>query len=1197
MDKTPLEASLSLARWTRAKQRPLQAALALVVVTTMMLGLGLQLSPAIAADDLQPGNEEVEMVDDGMSSGGEDEAVGDDDEGEANEPEPDEDEEPADEPERPDAEEAEAEPAADETDENQDAIFEGADELEENQEPQFDENDQLEFGLMGLGGGGNDSPTDVTITMTADKSTARVGDTIEYTITVTNKGGRPATNVKVTDPLIALNENIGTLNGGDSRTFHGSYVVQESDLPGPKKTTAKVTGKGQVEECEWVIFLLWRECEWKTKEFTKTDSVTVSLLPNITLTKEANVSVAKPGDKITYTFTLNNDHSGQLRNVKYRDPRLGNPYKNLRNFGNGKVAAGATETETAVYTVQDADLPGPIDNEVEVVGEYCYSKCGTKNSKWRDFKLTARHTVDLEPNITVTKTPNPTEATVGDVITYTITVTNNQSFKLRDVKVSDPMLWQHPQSIGDVEKNKSRKIEGSYTVTAADLSNETLDNEATVTGKYCSENCWNSNKAKWHNFTLTASASVDLLTPVPTEVDLEVHKTVDKSEPLEGDDVTYTITVTNNGPAHATGVKVKDKLPGGVTYQSDNAGQGSYDPATGIWNVGNLAVDKTATLTITAKVNDGTAGRTITNTARVKHSNPADDNANNNSASAVITPQLRPAPAIKISKTADKDLATVGDEITYTIKIENTGNVTLTNVNITDEMLDLTEMIDTLDTGAKYIVDESKTKYTVQEDDLPGPLSNTANVTAQAAGGHEVSDRATTKVNLYAQPGLKVTKSANKERATVNDEVNFTITVKNTGNVTLNDIKVNDPMLKIKDYNIDTLAPGASVEVKGSYTVKETDLHKHFLINTAGAGVKYGNEYYSDEDTVKVKLWADRGIELIKEADVERGTVGTEVTYTFTVRNTGNIKLTDVTINDAMLGINQNIGNLDVGAQYSFDHKYTITEGDVVEGVLWGDGLLKNTATVTAKAGHKLVSDSDQVTIELYMDAAVDVRKTADRNSYRPGDVITYTITITNTGHVAWRLVSIEDTYDPAMLELISFQTAAGEEVEYNHDEETGSLFWDHFDLGAGESVQYTLQFRSLGTGSVTNEVRAVALLNEEFGRGAEDSVTVRVNRSPVSGGGSGGSGGGDGDGDGGQQDDTVTETDEGPLAGSGDATANEQDGETEPQQEQSANVVVEMIEEPEAGDLPRTGGSSLAYVLPGLLLLSGGWWLRRRLI
>jgi hypothetical protein len=87
-----------------------------------------------------------------------------------------------------------------------------------------------------------------------------------------------------------------------------------------------------------------------------------------------------------------------------------------------------------------------------------------------------------------------------------------------------------------------------------------------------------------------------------TQTDLSIVKSVDNSTPNVGDNIVFTLTVTNSGPSDATGVLVNDLLPTGYTYVSDN-GSGAYSSGTGVWTIGNMINSETAVLNITASVN------------------------------------------------------------------------------------------------------------------------------------------------------------------------------------------------------------------------------------------------------------------------------------------------------------------------------------------------------------------------------------------------------------------------------------------------------------------------------------------------------------------------------------------------------------------------------------------------------------------
>lgn len=123
------------------------------------------------------------------------------------------------------------------------------------------------------------------------------------------------------------------------------------------------------------------------------------------------------------------------------------------------------------------------------------------------------------------------------------------------------------------------------------------------------------------------------VTIVDCEVDLEVVKTVSDPTPFVGDNIVFTIAVNNLGPDNATGVQVVDILPSGYTYVSDNSG-GSYDPATSLWEIGDLLSSESEVLQITATVN---ATGNYLNTAEVS-GNEDDPDLNNNESSVNTSP-------------------------------------------------------------------------------------------------------------------------------------------------------------------------------------------------------------------------------------------------------------------------------------------------------------------------------------------------------------------------------------------------------------------------------------------------------------------------------------------------------------------------------------------------------------------------------
>ena len=176
-------------------------------------------------------------------------------------------------------------------------------------------------------------------------------------------------------------------------------------------------------------------------------------------------------------------------------------------------------------------------------------------------------------------------------------------------------------------------------------------------------------------------------------LDLSVDKTVDTANPVEGQTITYSVTVTNESAADATDVIITDALPTGVTYDSDNAASltddasnpTSYDDTTGEWTIGALNAGNSLTLEITATVDSGAINETqpITNTATLTSSTPTDsDNTNNEDSADITVGELD----LSVTKTVNEPQPAPGETITYSVTVENVSTVNATGVVVTDAL-------------------------------------------------------------------------------------------------------------------------------------------------------------------------------------------------------------------------------------------------------------------------------------------------------------------------------------------------------------------------------------------------------------------------------------------------------------------------------------------------------------------------------
>ena len=166
-------------------------------------------------------------------------------------------------------------------------------------------------------------------------------------------------------------------------------------------------------------------------------------------------------------------------------------------------------------------------------------------------------------------------------------------------------------------------------------------------------------------------------------------KTVSDATPNVGDQITFTVTLSNSGPDTATGVQVTDLLPAGLTFVCATPSQGSYDNVSGVWTVGTVSPGVPQTLSITATVVSPAAQ---TNTGTISDADQFDPNTANNTASATETPQQADLSLVKFVNGQDADSPTgphvaAGSTVTFTYVVTNTGNVPLADVVVSDDKL------------------------------------------------------------------------------------------------------------------------------------------------------------------------------------------------------------------------------------------------------------------------------------------------------------------------------------------------------------------------------------------------------------------------------------------------------------------------------------------------------------------------------
>ncbi|RVT74997.1 DUF11 domain-containing protein, partial [Flavobacterium sufflavum] len=958
-------------------------------------------------------------------------------------------------------------------------------------------------------------------------ATLKVGDVVTYTFTVTNPGNVSLHNINVSDPHTGLSA-IALQSGGDTNTnnilevnetwiFKASYTVMQEDIDAGRITN-RASVSGLAPDNSPV-----NDSSGNTPTTNEDNVIPICTTPKIAIVKTNNITVGengcaalKVGDVVTYTFTVTNPGNVSLHNVNVSDPHTGLSAIALQSGGDANTNNILEVNETwifkASYTVTQADIDaGKITNRASVSG------LAPDNSPVNDLSGNSPTTnedniiiICTTPKIAIVKSNNITVGengcavlTVGDVVTYTFTVTNPGNVSLHNVNVSDPHTGLSAialQSGGDantnniLEVNETWIFKASYTVTQADIDAGRITNRASVSGLAPDNSPVNDLSG---NSPTTNEDNVIIICTTPKIAIVKSNNiTVGENGCAAlkvGDVVTYTFTVTNPGNVSLHNVNVSDPHTGLSAIALQSGGDANTN---NILEVNETWIFK-ANYTVTQA--DIDAGK-ITNRASVSGLAPDNSQVNDSSGSTPTTNEdnvitICTTPKITITKegifedTNGNGVTNVGDKVKYTFIVTNTGNTTLTNITVIDEKipnLSITGGSTTLAIGSSTTFTAS---YTITQADIDaGFVYNLARVTGTPPIGSNVTATSTdptpctncpikedcpacTITVLTQKPGIALVKTStfidtnNDGFAQVGEKINYVFAVTNTGNVTITNIAITDnqlPGLTISNSPIVSLAVGVTnSSVIGTYTITQADIDAGKVTNTAlaigkdpkGADVRDVSGTTVNNDTpTDTALPQKPGIALVKTGtfiDTNNDSfaqVGEKINYVFTVTNTGNVTVTNIAITDDQLpGLtisNSPIVSLSVGAtNSSVIGVYTITQADIDAGRVTNTALAigkdPKGADVKDVSGTTIQNDTPTITT-LPQSPGLNVDKTAvvtsrgsDSDVYSfVGDVITYTINVTNTGNIILHNIVVKDPLTGLDTTNEPFSLAPGEHKE-----------------------------------------------------------------------------------------------------------------------------------------------------------------------
>ncbi|MCX2496321.1 gliding motility-associated C-terminal domain-containing protein, partial [Pedobacter sp. PF22-3] len=521
-------------------------------------------------------------------------------------------------------------------------------------------------------------------------------------------------------------------------------------------------------------------------------------------------------------------------------------------------------------------------------------------------------------------------------------------------------------------------------------------------------------------------------------IDLLVSKTANVTGVETNGDISYTITIKNNGPAtvlSGESIGLIENLPAGLEKISYNAIGGTYSSTGKTFNLtADLVAGQQVSLMVNARVAATFTGASFVNSVSLSPTDTSTDPDHTNNQSTVTTQLLKG----KIALIKTGILSADGNNITYSFKITNVGDVALSGIVLTDAKLGLNKTFpNVLAVGTNFTY--SQVYILSQSDKDAGIVTNTAAVSAKTPVGNAITDVSgtdysndnPTETPISGSPKFTFTKIASAAGTKIGESINYTFTVTNTGSVTLSNLTVTDAAVdagSINPANISTLAPGASVTVTAKHTLTQDDINLGSFTNQAlikltdNKGIVV-NQLSDDpstpapNDATVTQLIPTPGFTLTKSAANSATKAGDVINYNIVFKNTGNVTLTNIVLVDANADTGSlmpsNIASILPGATVNITAKHTVKQSDV------NAGGFSNQVNASAKdpKGNTLAKVSDDPSTPATDDATFSpivpnpsLRFTkVFANAAGTVKVIEYSIQVTNTGNVSLTDIVVTD--------------------------------------------------------------------------------------------------------------------------------------------------------------------------------------------
>ena len=632
------------------------------------------------------------------------------------------------------------------------------------------------------------------------------------------------------------------------------------------------------------------------------------------------------------------------------------------------------------------------------------------------------------------------------------------------------------------------------------------------------------------------------------EPEIKVEKTANKTAVVVGDTITYTITATNTGSVAGT-VIVRDTLSEKVTLNSDivvedanpendeTVSQATLESGVELTvpaQEGETA--GTATITFTVTVNEGVTG-SISNTAYVK-----DDEGNKEEpTNPVVTPIITAVKTATIGETTAETVK-VGDIITYTITLTNTGSQTGT-VKVTDSIPTGTTFVNgsikvngetRADLGAGNLVEGISVPVTTAKQATVSFQVEVQNINDkdQIKNTAYINDEPTNEtVTEYQEPIISQSKSADKTIVVAGETITYTITATNTGSlagtaIIRDEIPTNTMFVEgsvVVDgterpkLTADSLVNGIKVSVpaKSGETAGTATVTFQVTVNSGATGSISNTAYVNDNQTGTVETPI---IIANKQASETRVEVGDTIKYTITLTNSSNVEGTfivkdtipaNTTFTSESIAINgvkdtsktlTDLTSNGISVTVPAKGKATLSfEVTVNEGTTVGTDI-KNTASVNDVPTNETTTKVVEPTLEISKSAAT-ILDTDDNGIEIPGqskdeaeigDIIVYTITVKNTSDLEAD-VNVTDTL-PTEVDFVngSITVRNGNSSNASYNPDTRVISYNGT-LAGNTTLTITFRAKVNSTAEVGKPILNVAYVNDKPTNETPTTVVKKV--------------------------------------------------------------------------------------------------------